>query len=144
MIGRSGPIEVRVWWLASVILLCVAVSAQQAPQKLVNDDIIKMTREGFSEGVIVAVIEQSVPAFDVSVSALTALKDAGVSSKVMEAMLKAEAGKHSSSESPRATAPPVWSQRLLRRPPHPPQLRRLRRWFRTRGWPGCPRWAAAR
>jgi hypothetical protein len=106
-----------VWWLASVILLCVAVSAQQAPQKLVNDDIIKMTREGFSEGVIVAVIEQSVPAFDVSVSALTALKDAGVSSKVMEAMLKAEAGKHSSSESPRATAPPVWSQPPAVAPP---------------------------
>jgi hypothetical protein len=99
----------------SIFWLCVATAAaQQTLQKLTNVDIIKMTQEGFSEGVIVAVIEQGIPDFDVSVTGLTALKNAGISNKVMEAMLKARAGKHEPAEpvknSEKTTSPPVWSQ----------------------------------
>src|SRR5262249_28848520 len=89
MTGDSRPgIKMRAVVFVSIVWLCVATAAaQQTLQKLTNVDIIKMTQEGFSEGVIVAVIEQGVPDFDVSVTGLTALKNAGISNKVMEAML---------------------------------------------------------
>jgi hypothetical protein len=127
-----------VCWLAALSLLCFLGAAtwgqQTPPQKLTNADIIKMTHDGFAEGVMVALIEGSGTAFDVSLNGLNALKDAGVSSKVMEAMLKAEArnkkqaanggssgasNQDSSSADPSsasasspssASAPPTWSQ----------------------------------
>jgi hypothetical protein len=100
----------RVLRSALALLLCLNAAAQQTPQKLSNDDIIKMTREGFAEGVIVGLIEGSSTSFDVSIGGLTSLKEAGVSSKVMEAMLKAEARKRQAPEAPAPSGPPTWSQ----------------------------------
>lgn len=108
----TQPIVRRgVWTLALVCALSLAVCGQQARQALTNDDIIKMTKDGFSEGVIVTLIDSSDPAFDVSVSGLTSLKEAGVTSKVMETMLKIDAKKRQSSALAAAaikpSAPPV-------------------------------------
>jgi hypothetical protein len=106
-------------WRFGVVAACLvalAAWAQTPPQKLTNADIIKMTHDGFAEGVMVALIEGSETAFDVSLNGLNALKDAGVSSKVMEAMLKAEARNKKQGASAGAlgtdssTAPPTWSQ----------------------------------
>jgi len=125
-------------WLPALALVCLlgitSAAQQTTPQKLTNADIIKMTHDSFAEGVMVALIEGSETAFDVSLNGLNALKDAGVSSKVMEAMLKVEArnkkqaanggpsgapnqesssaGASSPSPSSQGTAstPPTWSQ----------------------------------
>jgi hypothetical protein len=106
---RSRKTTFRVLFL-TLVLLCLVASAQQTPQKLTNDDIIKMTRDGFTEGVIVALIDGSYTAFDVSISGLTALKEAGVGSKVMEAMLKAETKKRQAAEASVPDGRPTWPQ----------------------------------
>ena len=63
---------------AVILAFLLGAAAQHTPQKLTNDDIIKMTRDGFEEGVIVALIEGNATAFDVSINGLTALKQACV------------------------------------------------------------------
>jgi len=82
-----------VWKLFCVVMLLLSMfaHAQQPRRALNNEDIIKMTHDGFDENVIVALVESNPTAFDVSIDGLTSLKTAGVSGKVMEAMLKAEA-----------------------------------------------------
>jgi hypothetical protein len=83
--------------LALLCALSLAVCGQETRPALTNRDIAKMTHDGFTDGVIVALIDSSDTTFDVSVSGLTSLKEAGVTSKVMETMLKADAKKRSSS-----------------------------------------------
>jgi hypothetical protein len=74
-----------------ILLLSMFAHAQQPRRALNNVDIIKMTHDGLDENVIVALVESNPTSFDVSIDGLTSLKTAGVSGKVMEAMLKAEA-----------------------------------------------------
>ena len=90
--------------LSLVITLALSLAAfgQQSKQLLTNEAIIKMVQGGFTDEVIVALIESSETDFDVSIAGLTALKEAGVSGKIMEAMLKAEARKR---QAPTASAP---------------------------------------
>jgi hypothetical protein len=54
-----------------------------------------MTKQGFDIELIVKAIQTSQTAFDVSAQALLDLKQAGVDSSVMEAMLSAQANKPS-------------------------------------------------
>jgi hypothetical protein len=79
--------------LALLLTLVVTAAGQEAKHALTNDDITKLVKGGFTDDVVVALIEANDTAFDISIGGMTALKDAGVSSKVMEAMLKAEAKK---------------------------------------------------
>jgi hypothetical protein len=96
-----------------VLLLSVAVLAQQARRALTNDDIVKLVKGGFGDDVVVAMIEANDTAFDVSLDSVTALKDAGVSGKVMEVMLKAEAKKREpAAPAPTAPAPSAQAQTL--------------------------------
>ena len=94
-------------WLATVV--APGLMAQQpVAHPLHNDDIIKMTKDGFDEGVIVALIESNPTEFDVSLEGLNALKAAGVTGKVMESMLRAEAQRRqpaNSAQSSPAQAP---------------------------------------
>src|SRR5258707_1032854 len=80
-----------------VLLQGIPANGQQSTHPLNNDDVIKMTHDGFDENVIVAVVESSPTVFDVSINGLTSLKSAGVTGKVMEAMLKAEGSKRQAS-----------------------------------------------
>ena len=89
--------------VCAVILLSIWAGAQQPAHPLKNDDIIKMIHDGFDENVIVAVVESSSTEFDVSINDLTSLKAAGVTGRVMEAMLKAEAKKRQASAAPLPT-----------------------------------------
>jgi hypothetical protein len=75
----------------------VGTNAQQAGHNLNNEDVVKMTHDGFDEAVIVALVESSPSDFDVSINGLTTLKAAGVAGKVMEAMLKAAVKKRQAS-----------------------------------------------
>ena len=63
-----------------------------------NAEIEEMVAAGFSDSTIIAVIGANAVAFDVSPRALVALKSAGVSEQVIEAMLAAEAAKASAVE----------------------------------------------
>jgi len=85
-----------------MIALTLAAIAQDK-HPLTNDDVLKLVKQGFGDDVIVAMIEANDTAFDVSISGLTALKDAGISNAVMSAMLKAESKK-------RQAVPPAAAQ----------------------------------
>jgi hypothetical protein len=103
-----------------LLLLSLSV-AQQAPHPLNNDDIIKMTHDGFDEAVIVALVESNPTEFDVSINGLTSLKAANVTGKVMEAMLKAEAKKRqeATSATPAQTPSPGQSTAAAALVPNP-------------------------
>ena len=58
-----------------------------AQQVMTNDSVIKLTRMGFSQDLIVTTINRSQQAFDTSADGLIALKNAGVGSQVVSAMV---------------------------------------------------------
>lgn len=88
-------------------LLCVPVLAQQKANPLSNDDIVKMIKGGLQEATIIGAIQANETNFDLSVDALLKLKQEGVSDKVMDAMLAAEARKKSPVSAEPSTAPPA-------------------------------------
>jgi hypothetical protein len=67
-------------------------SPQQNPL-LTNAEIVKMVKAGLQDSTILSVISASDSDFDVSVDGLLALKEAGVSTPVMDAMLAAKSKK---------------------------------------------------
>lgn len=71
------------------LLLAPVIIAQQA---LNNDTIIKMVKSGLSDDIIVTTINSSQGNFDTSANALINLKSAGVSDKVISAMMSKGAG----------------------------------------------------
>jgi hypothetical protein len=94
--------------LSSVLAVAITLAAiAQTKHALTNDDILKMAKDGFSDDVIVAMVEASDTAFDVSLSGLSSLKNAGISSPVMQAMLKAESKKRQATAS---SSPPPQAQ----------------------------------
>src|SRR5580704_7167889 len=79
-----------------VILAFVTVFGSAQSQKkpsLTNQDIVRMVKDKFSDSTIVKAIEANTTNFDVSATALIALKDSGVSQTVIEAMLSAAVSK---------------------------------------------------
>lgn len=67
--------------------------AQQKAAPLTNDDILQMTKGGLQESTIISAIQVGETNFDLSVQNLLALRQAGVSDKVLDAMLAAQAAK---------------------------------------------------
>src|SRR5207302_856609 len=63
-----------------------SVSAQ-ARKPLVNADVVEMVKNELPESTIVAAIQANPINFDISPAALIALKSAGVSARIMDAML---------------------------------------------------------
>ena len=72
-----------------------------------NADVVKMVKGGLQESTILSVIGTTDCDFDVSVDGLLALKTAGVSDKVMDAMLAAAARKRTSAAVTAPAAPQV-------------------------------------
>jgi hypothetical protein len=87
--------------------------APPEPAGVGNAEIEEMVAAGFSDSTIVAVIGANAVAFDVSPRALVALKSAGVSEQVIEAMLAAEAAKSSAAEAEPTSAELVETQASL-------------------------------
>lgn len=84
-----------------LILLFSVVSAVSQSKPFTNADVLQMTKAGFDEQTIIKAVESAAPGFDTSVEALVALKSAGVSEKVIGAMLDASKPK----PVPEATSP---------------------------------------
>ncbi len=101
LLRRRQKGALRILSLALMVALTLATFAQ-SKHPLTNEDIVKLARDGFGDDVIVAMIEANDTAFDVSIGALTALKDAGISGPVMQAMLKAESKKRQGAPAPTA------------------------------------------
>src|SRR5579863_6147228 len=101
-----------------VILAFAAVFGSAQSQKkpsLTNQDILRMVKDNFSDSTIVKAIAANRTAFDVSATALIALKDSGASQTVIEAMLAASSSKSADAAAqgaaqPRASAPPSQTQ----------------------------------
>ncbi len=91
-----------------VVVILVTLSVLNAQQKtpLTNADVIKMVKSGLAETTIVAAIAANDTQFDLSSSGLQSLGQAGVSSKVIRAMLAAESKKDAAAAAESATAAP--------------------------------------
>jgi hypothetical protein len=76
--------------LAVAISLATALYAQQPKESLKNDGVVAMTKAGIDDATIVKVIEAGGTEFDTSPAALISLKNAGVSNRVIEAIVSAE------------------------------------------------------
>ena len=93
MINRKAEILLGkgfVLWLACTIALLLAGAGLAQPQKpLTNNDVIEMVKAGFDEQTILTAIGNSTPDFDTTVQGMIALKQAGISEKLISAMLAA-------------------------------------------------------
>jgi hypothetical protein len=77
---------------SAILLAATALTAQQK-NPLTNADVIKMVKTGMAESTITAAIAAHDTQFDLSSTGLQTLGQAGVSSKVIRAMLAAESKK---------------------------------------------------
>lgn len=84
-------------------LLSVPVAWAQNKKPLTNSDVVQMVKAGFNETTIDEAIQADPTAFDTSVQALIALKNEGVSQKVIDAMLAAKVGKSAPASPERAS-----------------------------------------
>jgi hypothetical protein len=91
-------------WLAAVLSL-PAFSAAQSKPPLTDDDVAQMVSSGLQEDVVIGAISASDVNFDVSPSALLALKKANVDDKIIQAMLAAQ--KRRRDDASRLTVPPA-------------------------------------
>src|SRR5437867_2592633 len=95
--------------LALLLLIVTGVSAQQKNPALSNDDILKMVKGGLQETTVLNAMAANETDFDVSAKALLDLKQAGISDKIIDAMLAAEAKKRNAA-SPAPTSVPSPAQ----------------------------------
>src|SRR5262252_1657930 len=63
-----------------------------AQEVLTNDSVIQMLKAGLPEGVVISKIKSTASKFDLKTDSLVSLKKAGVSDKVLEAMMAAGSG----------------------------------------------------
>jgi hypothetical protein len=97
----------RILLVAAVLLLAAGAAFPQSTKPLTNDDVIQMVKGGFDESTTVAAIDGADTNFDTSVQALLALKGAGVSEKVISAMLAATKKKAEGTKPAAAAAVPA-------------------------------------
>jgi hypothetical protein len=88
-----------------ILLAATALPAQQNTAPLTNADVIKMVKAGMAESTITAAIAANDTQFDLSSTGLQALNQAGVTSKVIRAMLAADAKKKSAAEAAQNSTP---------------------------------------
>jgi hypothetical protein len=87
---RSKTLAVLFLFLVSIVGLA------QTKKPLTNNDIFRMEKAGFADQTIIGAIRANDTAFDTSVDGLMALKAAGVTQPVIDAMLSADAAKQAS------------------------------------------------
>jgi len=73
------------------VLSATLLALGQTKKPLTNNDVVQMVKAGFDEATIVKAIQANETNFDASVDALVALRTAGASKPIIDAMLEAEA-----------------------------------------------------
>jgi hypothetical protein len=89
----------------AIFLILTPLTAQQNTAPLTNADVIKMVKAGLAETTIVSAIAANDTQFDLSSTGLQLLNQAGVSSKVIRAMLAADAKKKNAAEAAQNSTP---------------------------------------
>jgi hypothetical protein len=112
--GSDSPLEVSMRKGLVALLFLAFTSLLTAQQALNNDSVIKMVKAGLTDDVIVATINANPGAYDASPDGLIALKQAGVSNKVIDAIVAKSSASAPDSAQPSAPASPE--------PPAPPQF----------------------
>lgn len=107
----------------AVVLICFLLSqiahGQARSVSLTNSDIISMSKAGIGEQTIILTIQQGPVKFDTSPQALIALKGAGVSDQVLNAILAANNnGGQASPETRNAAAQGIFQKALNAIGPH--------------------------
>lgn len=96
--------------LTVVLVVALGVSMPGAisiaQEVLTNDSVIQMVKGGLPEAVVIAKIKSTPSKFDLKTDSLVSLKKAGVTDKILEAMVSAGSGGASSSTAA-APAPPA-------------------------------------
>jgi hypothetical protein len=88
------------------LLFLAFTSFLTAQQALNNDSVIKMVKAGLTDDAIVATINANPGAFDASPDGLIALKQAGVSNKIIDAIVAKSTASATDSSQPSAPAQP--------------------------------------
>jgi len=70
-----------------------------------NKDVIKMQKAGLSEETILAAMQKEKPDYDTGTDALIELKEAGVSEKVIQTMIRLRSGSAAATTAPAPSAP---------------------------------------
>jgi len=81
----------------------LVAQAPGKPKAVSKEEIIKMSKAGIPDSVIIAKIQKSSSVFKLEVSDIIALKKAGVSDKVIEAMVNTEMNEGRSTPTPKGT-----------------------------------------
>jgi hypothetical protein len=102
--GSDSPLEVSMH-KGLVALLFLASASLIAAQALDNDSVIKMVKAGLTDDVIVATINANPGAYDTSADGLIALKQSGVSNKVIDAIVAKSTASAPDASAPDAAAP---------------------------------------
>lgn len=78
--------------LVAAVGLSLPGATSLAQEVLTNDSVIQMIKAGLPEAVVIAKIRSTATKFDLKTDSLVSLKKAGVSDKVLEAMVAAGSG----------------------------------------------------
>jgi hypothetical protein len=78
--------------LVAAVGLSLPGATSLAQEVLTNDSVIQMVKAGLPEAVVIAKIKSTSSKFDLKTDSLVSLKKAGVSDKVLEAMVAAGSG----------------------------------------------------
>lgn len=101
---KEERMKKRILIACCACLFAVTLGATQAQKPLTNDDVVQMVKAGFDETTTIAAIDATDSNFDTSVQGMMALKGAGVSEKVIAAMLSATKRKAGAEERKAAEA----------------------------------------
>lgn len=90
-------------------LMCASVSSFAQQKPLTNADVVNMVKGGLAESVVISAIQLNPASYDISPTALLALKKAGVTQQEQDAMLAAmkAAAAPPASQPTAQTAPPT-------------------------------------
>lgn len=88
--------------LCLVVLACAGM-AQNPAKPLSNEDVVAMFKGGLGESTIIGAIQSQETKFDISAMGLLQLKKAGVTPKIMDAVVSAEGKRKAASEAAAAT-----------------------------------------
>src|SRR5258705_12902666 len=93
--------------LVAALSLSLPGATSLAREVFPNDSVIQMVKAGLPEAVVIAKIKSPSTKFDLKTDSLVSLKKAGVSDKVLEAMVAAGSGAAPSTAAAATPAPPA-------------------------------------
>ena len=100
--------------LVAAVSLSLPGATVLAQEVLTNDSVIQMVKAGLPEAVVIAKIKSTSTKFDLKTDSLVGLKKAGVSDKVLEAMVAAGSGSASSTAAMPAPPAPAMAAGALK------------------------------